>query len=359
MSKSKGTGVDPLAYIERYGADATRFAVVWQSSGQDIHWDEAAVTAGKKFANKIWNAARFILMHLEGPRRTAPLRSRPLADRWLFSRLNRTIRDVNVSLEHYRFDHAARHLYQFIWHEYCDWYLELVKPLFQPGAAEDAALARQSLLESFEIVLRLLHPMMPFVTEEIWQAFPHEGESITTQPYPQPAEDLTDKEAEARFHMLARFVDVARTGRALLQYPPGRTSAFYGASSDEQEHRSLDSLRAQAAFLCRGSVAIRPPADWPAQNLLRLTDGGLTVGLQVSDDVELQKVVDRIKKQLEEGRRESQRMDAKLESPDFVSKAPSEVVAELRQRLAALRHEQDILTTSEAQLRAMMLSRLK
>ncbi|MFM7840673.1 MAG: class I tRNA ligase family protein, partial [Nitrospira sp.] len=185
MSKSKGNVIDPLGVMSQYGTDALRFTLAAMASpGRDIKLAEERIEGYRNFANKIWNAARFILMNLDGPREAALLNDRPFADRWILSRLNKAIRDVTASLEHYRFDQASSRLYQFVWHEYCDWYLEMVKPALQNKESREAAMARQTLVESFESVQRLLHPFMPFITEEIWQTLPHDGASICTRTYP-------------------------------------------------------------------------------------------------------------------------------------------------------------------------------
>ncbi|MDE3035172.1 MAG: valine--tRNA ligase, partial [Nitrospirota bacterium] len=168
MSKSKGNVIDPLSVMDRYGTDALRFTLASMASpGRDIKLAEERIEGYRNFANKIWNVARFILMHLDGPRTPTPLADRSFPDRWIMSRLNHTIGAVNASLEQYRFDQAASQLYQFIWHEYCDWYVELVKPSLHDKESVAASQTRHTLLESFETLLRLLHPFMPFLSEEI------------------------------------------------------------------------------------------------------------------------------------------------------------------------------------------------
>jgi valyl-tRNA synthetase len=158
MSKSKGNVVDPLHVMEQYGTDALRFTLASMASpGRDIKLAEERIEGYRNFANKIWNAARFILMNLDGPRETVPPKDRPFADRWVLSRLNKTICDVNAALDQYRFDQASSRLYQFIWHEYCDWYLEMIKPALQNKDSVEAKRTRQTLVETFEAVQRLLH----------------------------------------------------------------------------------------------------------------------------------------------------------------------------------------------------------
>ena len=358
MSKSKGNVIDPLQIMEQFGTDALRFTLASMASpGRDIKLAEERIEGYRNFANKIWNAARFILMHLGGPSDAVAPAERSFPDRWVLHRLNRTIGAVTQALEHYRFDHAASLLYHFIWHEYCDWYLELAKPALQDAASPAAARTRQTLLESFEMLLRLLHPLMPFITEEIWQAVPHEGESIVTQPYPTTVDAWEDKEMDEAFASLSHFVSVTRTGRSLLNYPPGKPLTLYGASRHSGQCQWLSQLSAHLAHLSRGTVTLSPTDQWPSDRLLKLVVEELTVGVPVEGDVDLQKARDRIAKQQADGAKEVQRLSGKLGSPDFTAKAPPDVVAEHQDRLRALRAEQALLASSEEQLRAMVAAR--
>ncbi|HSF11237.1 MAG TPA: valine--tRNA ligase, partial [Nitrospirales bacterium] len=196
MSKSKGNVVDPLTQMRQYGTDALRFTLASMSSpGRDIKLAEERIEGNRNFVTKLWNAARFIQLYADGPRASLVPQSRPFPDKWILSRLNHTVREVTKAFEDYRFDQAASALYQFIWHEYCDWFIELAKPCLQQENHSDAPATRQTLLESFEVIQRLLHPVMPFVTEEIWQSFPHSGQSVMTQPFPTEKLEWADAEA--------------------------------------------------------------------------------------------------------------------------------------------------------------------
>src|SRR5437773_1039028 len=295
MSKSKGNVMDPLSVMEKYGTDALRFTLAAMASpGRDIKLAEERIEGYRNFANKIWNAARFILMNLDGPREAAPPKDRSFADRWILSRLNRTIRDVNASLEAYRFDQASSQLYHFIWHEYCDWYLELVKPSFQSKDSADAKRTRQTLVESFETLQRLLHPVMPFITEEIWQTLPHEGDSLLIQRYPVPIPEWNAKDIEAEFAVLEQFVTTVRTGRAQLNYQPGKVLALYGATSRGEQLTTLRHLLPFIEHLSRGSVKLAAVETWPTDKVLRLPVEGMTVGLDVEGEVDLEEVLSRL-----------------------------------------------------------------
>jgi len=358
MSKSKGNVMNPLSVMEKYGTDALRFTLAAMASpGRDIKLAEERIEGYRNFANKIWNAARFILMNLDGPREAPPPKDRSFADRWILSRLNRTIRDVNASLEAYRFDQASSQIYHFIWHEYCDWYLELVKPAFQSKDSADAKRTRQTLVESFETLQRLLHPVMPFITEEIWQTLPHEGDSLVIQRYPAPIPEWNAKDIEAEFAVLEQFVTTVRTGRAQLNYQPGKVLALYGATSRGEQLTTLRHLLPFIEHLSRGSVKLAAVETWPTDKVLRLPVEGMTVGLVVEGEVDLEKVLSRLQKQSEEKEQEIQRLEAKLHNVEFTSKAPAEVIHEHGDRLRILQQDSRLLVGSGQQLRAMMQSR--
>ncbi len=358
MSKSKGNVIDPLHVMEQYGTDALRFTLASMASpGRDIKLAEERIEGYRNFTNKIWNAARFILLNLDGPREQVPASTRSFPDRWILSRLNFTIRSVNQELEQYRFDRAASRLYHFIWHEYCDWYLEMVKPVLQNKDSMEARRTRYTLVETFETVQRLLHPFMPFITEEIWQALPHEGESVVIQPYPDERPDWDSKDTENAFSILEQCVTAARTARVLLNYPPGKPVAFFAWGGHEREGQILENLQGHLAHLARGAVRVIPVERWPSSNVLRLAAEGLTVGTVVEGDVDLQKALARIGKQRAEGATEAQRLEAKLKSVDFTSKAPPDVVAEHQERLTVLQRDQAILLSGEEQLHAIMRQR--
>jgi valyl-tRNA synthetase len=357
MSKSKGNVIDPLHVMDQYGTDALRFSLASMASpGRDVKLAEERIEGYRNFANKIWNAARFILMHLDGARETAPPSDRPWADRWILSRLNATIQTVTQELDQYRFDRAAGALYQFIWHEYCDWYLELAKVSLQDPSGAAAKQTRQTLAESFETVMRLLHPFMPFLTEEIWQTLPHEGSSIVVQPYPTPHPERKSEDGEYAYSLLQRAVTLLRTGRNLLDYVPGKSVALHIMESKDQDRAIFQSLAASIGHLARGPVSIRSNVEVASQGtaLLNLAADGITVGVAVEGEVDLVKALDRIKKQKEDSAKEMNRLSAKLGNDAFVDKAPADVVQEHRNRIELLTRDHDILQHSERQLRDIL-----
>jgi valyl-tRNA synthetase len=355
MSKSKGNVIDPLHVMEEFGTDALRFTLASMASpGRDIKLAEERIEGYRNFANKIWNAARFILMNLDGPRETVPSKDRSFADQWILSLLNRTIREVTDSLEQYRFDQASTHIYQFVWHDYCDWYLEMIKPVLQDKSSVEAKRTRQTLVESFETVQRLLHPFMPFISEEIWQTMPHEGESIVTQPYPICRPEWEAQDIEHEFGYLHQFVMTIRTMRALLNYQPGKTIAVFGTAQNDQVFAALQKLQSHIAHLGRAALQLGPVQQWPTKNILTWPIGGLTVGVLVEGEVDLRKALDRSKKELDEKIKEVSRIESKLKNPDFMANAPSEVASDHERRLHVLQREHTQLSSSVQQLRAML-----
>ena len=355
MSKSKGNVIDPLTKMSQYGTDAIRFTLASMASpGRDMKLSEDRIEGYRNFTNKLWNAARFILMHADGPTDVVPYPARSFIDHWILSRVNEITRIVNLRLEEYRFDQAAGHLYHFIWHEYCDWYVELIKPSLHDGDAPAARSTRATMLDTFERLQRLLHPFMPFVTEEIWQAIPHRGESIVIQPFPAANPEWDNPEAERKFKMIEHFVTTVRTGRALLDYGPSKTLTIWGTANDPVDVARLLETRPHVETLCRGTVSVTNQNEWPTDRILHLVIGSSTVGMTIEGDVNLNKALDRVKKQSQTKQKEAARLHGRLASPDFTAKASSDVVQESQERLARLTAELSLLSNSERQLLAMV-----
>ena len=355
MSKSKGNVIDPLTKMSEYGTDALRFTLASMASpGRDIKLSENRIEGYRNFANKIWNAARFILMHADGPSETRPIADRPFADQWILSRLNHVTATVTARLEEYRFDQAAGQLYQHIWHEYCDWYLELIKPALQNGDSPAARSTRATMLHTFEHLQRLLHPFMPFLTEEIWQTIPHQGESLVRQPFPVATQEWENAGAEQTFAVIEQIVTTIRTGRALLDYGPSKALTILITSKDPDELTRLHEARDHVAQLCRGTVTIADQETWPAGRILHLAVGSFMVGLTIEGEVDLNKALTRINKQAQAKQKEAARLQGRLGSPDFAAKASPEVVQESKDRLALLTAELSLFASSEQQLRKMV-----
>ena len=355
MSKSKGNVIDPLTKMSQYGTDALRFTLASMTSpGRDIKLSEERIEGYRNFTNKIWNAARFTLMNGDKTTEVLPFLDRPLIDRWVLTRLNRVTESVNTCLEDYRFDKATSQLYHFTWHEYCDWYLELIKPVLQGDDTQEARATRHTLLESFEILQRLLHPFMPFLTEEIWQAIPHRGESIVIQSYPISQSDWLDTKAEESFRIIEQVVTIVRTGRALLEYGPSKKLWLYATAKDIDGVSNLQKLSPFLEYLGRGTFSVKDQDDWPTDQVLCLVVGIFTIGIQIEGDIDLKKALNRVHKQTQTKQKEASRLQERLESSNFAEKASQEVFQESSDRLEALTAELSLLSSSELQLQKMV-----
>ncbi|HBP87744.1 MAG TPA: hypothetical protein DD706_08620, partial [Nitrospiraceae bacterium] len=236
--------------------------------------------------------------------------------------------------------------------EYCDWFIELAKPCLQQENHSDAPATRQTLLESFEVIQRLLHPVMPFITEEIWQSFPHAGQSIMTQPFPTEKPEWADAEAEQAFSVLQSFVNTARTGRAFLNISPSQTPSVYGVSTHAHATATLGFLTPYIESILRSSVIT--DQGIPPLRTLQLPSGQfITIGIPVPDEIDLLEVVKKIQKQIGEKDKEVQRLGSRLSSPEFREKAEPSVIQESEDRRTKLGDELDILNMTQQQLASM------
>ncbi|MGB0911247.1 MAG: valine--tRNA ligase [Nitrospirales bacterium] len=355
MSKSKGNVIDPLTKMREYGTDALRFTLASMASpGRDIKLAEGRIEGYRNFVTKIWNAARFILLYGDGEISALRAQDRSFPDRWILSRLNLAIRNCTKFLEDYRFDQASSTLYQFLWHEYCDWYIELIKPALQDPSSKEAQSTRHTMLETFEMIQRLLHPFMPFLSEEIWQAFPHSGKSIVNQAFPTEQNEWNSPETEKAFETFEQFVNTSRTSRALLNSLPNQAMTFMGTTTNQDELTVLHNLHSYIEHLTRGSVTFTDTDNWSTRNVLRLVTGNMTVGTEVSHDIDLQRVLDRIRKQVQEKDKEATRLQSRLSSKSFTEKAEPSVIQESENRLNDLKQELALLRSSEQQISSIL-----
>jgi valyl-tRNA synthetase len=352
MSKSKGNVIDPLGIMDQYGTDALRFTLAAMASpGRDVKLSEQRIEGYRNFANKLWNASRFVLMNVEGRSTDAGPEDRSLADRWIGVRLNQTIDIVTRDLTDYRFDEAANHLYRFVWHEFCDWYIELAKPRLSPEAPErEAAATRATMLTTLESTLRLLHPFMPFITEEIWQKMPRTGDTIVLAPYPQPspisAEDLG---LEGIMDEIITVITAIRTMRSELNIPPSlklraglKTSERMANSIRRQGEADIMRLARLSAF--QASPDLEKPGDAVAS---AISIGEVYIELE---GIDLEKERSRLRKNLREVQVELGRIDTKLKNPQFTAKAPAEVIADHDRRRSELIQQNRLISEQLARL---------
>ena len=332
MSKSLGTGIDPLEMIDLYGADALRFALIQQAGkGQDIRFSVGRVEAIRNFSNKIWNIARFVMLSLDG-HPTSDIGNLKSEDRWILSRLQKTIESVNKGLGEYDMDDAARALYDFLWNEYADWYIEMAKPRLQ---GEDRPVVQYVLWHVLETSMRLLHPVMPFLTEQIWQSIPHEGESIMIAPFPKADASLIDEDAEKRMDAVMEVIRAIRNLRSEINVPPGKKVEAAIVPSSPDIKSALDAGQESMMSLAKLSkldIATEPPSTEHARFVsahLPTAD----VYIPLAGLVDVDKETTRLTNELAEVEREIERTSSKLSNEQFLSKAPAHII-EKEQRIA-------------------------
>ena len=339
MSKSLGNGIDPVEVIEKYGADTLRFMLITGNTpGNDMRFYWERVEAARNFANKIWNASRYMLMNLEGADDTfVPEESDyTLADRWILTRSAETARAVTANLENYELGEAGRAIYEFLWSEFCDWYIELTKArLYDKENVRAKNTALYVLHTVLERTMRLLHPFMPFLTEEIWQKLPHEGRSIMRAPWPEVDEKEIDAEAEAAMTAIMEVIKVTRNLRAELGTPPGKKSALLLRVRDAA---LADVFAAHTDYfhaLASASEVIFLAEDAPdPENVVTGALAGAAVYLPLAGLIDVEKETARLTKERDNLEKEIARLSGKLANAGFTSKAPAAVVAAEREKLA-------------------------
>ena len=348
MSKTRGNVVDPLEFMDKYGTDAFRFTLVALAvpGVRDIRIAEERVEGYRNFANKLWNAARFVLGNLEGYSPAAARTLKPaLADRWILSRLNATTGAGRLALRRYRFNDAASALYQFIWHELCDWYLEIAKlSLYQTDHPAARRRTQHTLVTVLEQALRLLHPFMPFITEEIWQQLPHRGESIMIASYPRGRAALIDAGAEREMGLVIELVTALRNIRGEMRIAPGVTLTATARMAGEHQRLFRDHAPLVEA-LARTQLTMDPAATRPPSTALAVV-GTSEVYVDLAGVVDLVAERQRLAKEIAKVDEAIAFVTQKLARPDFVERAPEEIVERERTRLAELRARRDTLEAS-------------
>ncbi|HSI67564.1 MAG TPA: class I tRNA ligase family protein, partial [Planococcus sp. (in: firmicutes)] len=337
MSKSLGNGVDPMDVIEQYGADSLRYFLATASSpGQDLRFSMEKVESVWNFANKIWNASRFALMNMEGMKYEEIDLSgkKSVADSWILTRLNETIEQVTSLAERYEFGEVGRLLYNFIWDDFCDWYIEMAKlPLY--GEDEDAKrMTRSVLAYVLDNTMRLLHPFMPFITEEIWQNLPTQGESITIAAWPQVDPALTDQSQSSSMKLLVDVIKSVRTIRAEVQSPMSKKVPLTILAKDAETHEILEANSSYIERFCNTeTLTIDQNIEAPEKSMSAVVSGAeLFMPLEGLIDIDEELV--RLNKELGKWAKEVKLVQGKLSNERFVSKAPEAVVAEERAKQA-------------------------
>lgn len=334
MSKSLGNGIDPLVVIKEYGADALRFMLATGNSpGNDMRYSKDKVESSRNFANKIWNAARFIRMNLEG-RDVPPTlpETLTLEDQWIVNSFNRVAKEVTDNLEHFELGIAAQKLYDFLWDEFCDWYIEISKIRLTSGDEKAAQNACRVLVWVMTSTLQLLHPFMPFITEEIWQSLPHEGDSIMVSKWPQACEAHSFPEAAEEMRKIMEAVRAVRNRRAEMNVPPSRRTHLYLDTAAPETFRKGVAIFERLASASHVEFGAIPAAEravtivTPDAKLFIPTDELVDRGAELA----------RLSKELESAQKQYANAQAKLQNERFLSKAPANVVDGVRQNAEKL-----------------------
>jgi len=361
MSKSKGNVIDPLVVIEEYGADALRFTLsALVAAGRDIRLSEERIEGYRNFCNKIWNAYRFVSMHLtegdaDGLRGGKLPSPADLADRWVLSRLQDVIASVTEALENYRFSDAASHVYQFLWHEYCDWYLELVK--VRLTSSEDSRAAetgRLLLAHVLEVALRLLHPIMPFITEDIWQRLPRpngHAPSIMVSKWPISDSSLVDPEAVRKMERVMGLIRGIRNIRSEVRIPSNTWLTVLVKVEGEDEESLLESTEAYIRHLARvQELRKERTLERPRVSAVAVT-AGMEIYVPLEGVIDIASETGRVDRELQKIDRELERVNRKLSNADFLARAPAEVVAKERENQRTLQETQEKLRRHLTMLR--------
>ncbi|MGI8813017.1 MAG: valine--tRNA ligase [Pyrinomonadaceae bacterium] len=389
MSKTKGNGIDPLDVFDKYGVDATRMTLAGSATGVDFAWRDERVESFRNFANKIWNATRFCLMNSEGASIDLDAfysfsNTTSLADRWILSRLNKTAKAVNYALETYQFHEAVQLLYHFFWDDFCDWYIELVKDEITAGAiyaaspdgegsadtgtaepvevSDETAAARTRILTVLEQALRLLHPFMPFLTEELWQKLPgvssgmhnsaysSAGQSIMLTDFPVGDDALIDEQAEREMTSVIELISRIRNIRSEMNIKPCEKLSVHVAASGSVQ-AIFKQNEPQILKLARADrIVLTEKLDVPKASAKAVLGGGGEIAVPLEGLIDFEKERKRLQNQIEKLDVELQRLNGQLSNANFVEKAPMEKVealrvrqAEIERQVRALRHSSEVL----------------
>ena len=365
MSKSKNNGIDPLLMIDKYGADALRYTLITKvvGAGQNISFDydrqkqeSASVEASRNFANKLWNASRFVMMNLKG--KTPQELGQPdsanleLVDKWLLSRFYQTVKQTRSNIEAYGLGEAAKGLYEFIWNDFCDWYIELVKTrLWQDETSTSRQVAQQTLGYVLEGILKLLHPFMPHITEEIWQTLTQNasnsggnGKTLALQTYPEVIEDAIDSELESNFELLFNTISTIRNLRAESVIKPGEKIKVILQTESDRETELLKSTQSYIQDIAKvGELAIASSiTEDPGQVIAGVT-GTVQVLIPLTGLVDVAALQTKLQKKLDKIEKDIKSLTGRLNNPGFVNKAPENVIQGAKDDLAEAQKQAEIL----------------
>jgi len=346
MSKSLGNGIDPLKVIEEYGADALRFALATGNApGNDMRFSDEKIEAARNFANKLWNASRFLLMNLteeDGELLKAPLESElAIEDKWILSKFNSLSKTVNDNIESYELGVALAEIYSFTWDTFCDWYIEMAKSrIFEGGAP--ALTAKRVLVKVLSGILGLLHPYMPFITEEIYQALPHKFESIMISEYPTYDESLDYTEECLDVERIIASITAIRARRAEMNVPPSKKAKLYAVTKYKDTF-----LRAEKILIKLASVSELILTDsYDSDDAVMIATDAGRLYIPLSEVIDFEKERARLNAEMKKNDSEIERIEKKLANEGFVAKAPAQVIEGERAKLARYLEVRESLTAA-------------
>ena len=332
MSKSLGNGIDPLEVIDQYGADALRFTLATGNSpGNDMRFSQERVEASRNFANKIWNASRFVMMNLKITDQKLPSAEElTLEDKWILDKYNHLVREVTENLDKFELGIAVGKLYDFIWDEFCDWYIELVKPRLYDADCPSNKTAQYVLSYVLSHTLQLLHPFMPFITEEIWQQLPHDGESIVISEWPTVKEALYFPSEAADMELIKGALRAIRNTRSEMNIPPSKRAKVFVVTEKEDVFRHGTVFFEKLAGA--SEVIVSPTKDNVPENSVSCVVEAAQLFMPLDDLVDREKELARLTKEKENLEKEIKRVEGKLANPGFIGKAPADVVEAERKK---------------------------
>ena len=351
MSKSLGNGIDPLEIIEKYGCDALRMNMVTGNSpGNDMRFYVERCEAMRNFANKLWNASRYVMMNLgEGTVNKLPeVDSLEIADKWVLCKLNTLIAEVTENMDKYELGVAIQKIYDYIWDTYCDWYIELTKSRLYADDAKRKETAIQVLVYVLDQVLRLLHPFMPFITEEIWQSIPHDGDALIVAQWPVYRQQLAFSAEENQMESVMNAIRAIRNRRTEMNVPPSKKAALNIYAANAQIFKEGEGFLQRLAYADKVSLLSAEPENLEGMVTITTPDAKLYIPLGQLVDVE--KEIARIEKELESNRKFLTSLEAKLNNEKFVSRAPEAVVNAEREKAQKTR---DLIAQLEQSEKAM------
>ena len=334
MSKSLGNGIDPLEIINKFGADALRYALATGNSpGNDMRFSDEKIEAARNFNNKIWNASRFVLMNLDIEEVKLPdSNDLEIEDKWILSLYNKTVKEVCANLDNFELGIALAKLYDFIWDIFCDWYIELLKPRFNDKGSKSNLVAQNVITYVLSNTLKLLHPFMPFITEEIWQTLPHEGESIMVSDYPSYNEAFNFEKEEVIMDRLITAIRAIRNRRSEMNVPPSKKAALFIESSYADTYNT----KTEAFFVKLASASSITYVDsYEDENAVQIITDSAKIYIPLGDLVDFEKEKERLNKEKAKTISEIERIEKKLSNEGFVAKAPQAVIDGEKAKLAS------------------------